>query len=47
MASSQEENKLLKVRQLDNFYRKHHNNKAVAYHFGHSLSFLRRSLRQK
>ena len=47
MASSQEEKKLLKLRQLDNFYRKHHNNIAIAYPFGHWPSLLGRSLQQK
>ena len=47
MASSQEEKKLLKMRQLDNFYRKHHKNRTVTYHFSHWLSLLCRSLQQK
>ena len=47
MASSQEEKKLLKMRQLDNFYRKHHKNRRVTYHFSHWLSLLCRRLQQK
>ena len=35
------------MRQLDNFYRKHHKNRRVTYHFSHWLSLLCRRLQQK